>query len=499
MIVLQMSISASILILAIVVIRSLFIHKLPKKTFLVLWGVTLFCLLIPFSINLPSNVGVFYNISTIADRAIALVADATNTQTANPYIGTIPNVPNANDIHTWVTGIVPEGVTQIAPQVSPVVIVWVIGMVGLALFFLVTHFRCRREYKTALPLENDYVNEWLQKQKLWRSIQVRYSDKINAPMTYGIWKPVILFPKTTDWQDNAALLCVLTHELTHIKRFDVLTKWLLAAALCVHWFNPLVWVMYILANRDIEFACDETVVWTFGEKRKSAYALALVGLEEARSGFFPLTNNFAKNAINERIVAIMKLKKRSIVSMAVAFVLVSAVTAGALIVNAQTGDLGNGAPEILNPSPNERRTVEWEWEMQVDVGAFNIDDNENSTELEFFSRSFTDEELAGAMERRQWFIENYAPANVNLIYLNDNYQNTIVIPQGTSEAERRAVMAQNPDAVFRVHIDDFTNVVEMPLNLLAVRRSDEHLHTAEQWAYILERIESGLTFWMDED
>ena len=80
-----------------------------------------------------------------------------------------------------------------------------------------------------------------------------------------------------------------------------------------------------------------------------------------------------------------------------------------------------------------------------------------------------------------------------------DYENAIMIPQGTSEVERRELMERNPDSVFRVHIDDINIAGEFELNLLAVRRSDEHLYTTEQWANILERIEQGLTVWMDED
>lgn len=71
-------------------------------------------------------------------------------------------------------------------------------------------------------------------------------------------------------------------------------KCLLAASLCVHWFNPLVWVMYVLANRDIEISFDEAVVKTFGETTKAAYALSLISLEEKKSRLNPLCNNFSK-------------------------------------------------------------------------------------------------------------------------------------------------------------------------------------------------------------
>ena len=82
-------------------------------------------------------------------------------------------------------------------------------------------------------------------------------DRISSPLTYGILHPVILLPRQNLSLPQETLDCILTHEYVHIRRFDCLLKLLLTAALCLHWLNPLVWVMYLLANRDIELCCDE--------------------------------------------------------------------------------------------------------------------------------------------------------------------------------------------------------------------------------------------------
>ena len=101
----------------------------------------------------------------------------------------------------------------------------------------------------------------------------------------------------------------------HIYRFDTITKLIATYALCIHWFNPLVWVMYILFNRDIELACDESVIRQFGDKSKSAYSLMLISMEAKKSGLSPLCNNFSKNAIEERITAIMNTKRTTIITL----------------------------------------------------------------------------------------------------------------------------------------------------------------------------------------
>ena len=110
------------------------------------------------------------------------------------------------------------------------------------------------------------------------------AGRISSPLTFGVLRPVILVPKKTDWTDETALRYVLEHEFVHIQRFDVLSKLRLIAAGCVHWFNPLVWVMYVLANRDLELSCDETVLRRFGGDIRAAYARVLIRMEAARGG-----------------------------------------------------------------------------------------------------------------------------------------------------------------------------------------------------------------------
>lgn len=303
---LKMSLSAGIIILVIVVIRGVLLHKLPKKTFLILWGVALCRLLIPFSI--PSKFSIFTILNLLKNRyceAELPMAEMPIASNNTVVTETIPTLPEAVSIY-----------------ISPTLAIWLIGLLTCTLFFLITHLRCRKEYRTALPIDNEFVNLWQGENSTRRNVQIRQSDMISAPLTYGIFRPVILLPKQTDWSDENRLRYILMHEFVHIRRFDILTKLLLVTAFCVHWFNPFVWLMYMLANRDIELSCDETVVRIFGREMKSAYAMTLIGLEEKKSRLSPLVNNFSKNAIEERIVAIMKTKRPSLIGIILAFALV---------------------------------------------------------------------------------------------------------------------------------------------------------------------------------
>jgi len=312
--ILQMSLSASVLIVAVVIIRALALHRLPKKTFLVLWGVVVCRLLIPYSIPYRFS---FYTGIDIIKR---MFADNVITSSSPVVIANGANTANIAAAGETIGIGAPTATTAIS--VSPVEIAWSAGMCVCALLFIVAYFKCRREFKTSLPVDNDFVACWLREHSLRRPLQIRQSDRIKAPLTYGVFRPVILLPKTIDCSDEVGLKVILAHEFTHIRRFDTLIKLVLAASVCVHWFNPFVWVMYVLANRDIELSCDETVVRTLGESMKSAYALTLIGWEERKSSLAPLISGFSKNAIEERITAIMKIKKTSLIGMMLALALI---------------------------------------------------------------------------------------------------------------------------------------------------------------------------------
>lgn len=308
---LQMSFSGAVFITAVVMIRAAAINKLPKKTFLVLWELVMVRLLIPFSI--PS----VFSVYTLVTHGLS--------SAALPEVTTDYNMPAVEGVFA-ATGGMEQPPADILSSVSLWFIVWCAGMIPAALFFVISYLRCLMEFRTALPVRSHYVEKWLEQQTLKRPVLVRQSDRISTPLTYGIFRPVILMPKKTDWKNEKQLQYILTHEYVHIYRYDTVTKLLAACALCVHWFNPFVWVMYRLFNRDIELACDESVIRQFGEKSKSAYSLMLINMEAAKSGLLPFCNNFSKNVVEERITAIMKMKKTSLFAICIAAMLIVGVT-----------------------------------------------------------------------------------------------------------------------------------------------------------------------------
>lgn len=310
----KMSAYGAVMVLIVAVIRALAIDRLPKNTFLALWGITLARLLVPYA--LPCMFSVY-------SLAGGLVPPA---KTEPPQAGLSAagaGGPPAADAGAAVPA---AGVSAGAAAMEPYTLIWLAGALVCALFFAAVYLKCLCEFREALPVESRFAQSWLAAHPLRRMVRLRQSDRVSAPLTYGVFRPVVLLPKRTDWKDEAALACVLAHESVHIRRLDAVTKLALAAALCVHWFNPAVWLMYVLANRDLELSCDEAAIRLLGEHTGSAYAMALIRMKEIQSGLRPLCSDFGKYAIEERITAIMKMKKTTRLASAVALVLVLCVT-----------------------------------------------------------------------------------------------------------------------------------------------------------------------------
>ena len=311
---LQMSFLGTVIILLIVVLRAVLINRLPKKTFLILWWIALIQLLVPFSIKSVTSI---YSLLQSIYSDINPVRTA-QTTTFLPIHGNMPEIANG----------LSEAMVQRTESISILSVIWLAGLLLCFGFFAVSYIKCYREFRFSLPVENDILEAWKEKHPLKRSLSIRQTETIAAPLSYGVIRPVILMPKNTEWKNIYQLRYVLEHEYVHIRRLDMLTKLIMIAAVCIHWFNPLVWVMYILFNRDLELSCDETVVRRFGMDIKSVYATALISMEEKKSGLTPLCNSFSKNAIEERIRAIMKIKKTSKFAVMISAVLVIGVTGG---------------------------------------------------------------------------------------------------------------------------------------------------------------------------
>lgn len=301
----EMSWTGGILILAVTLLRAAARDRLPRGAFRALWGVAVLRLLAPVSIPSPWSV---YTLS----EPVRAVVQAPVLPAAAPVLQAAPPAAGA-----------PAGGGTPFPIWTAL---WLAGALLCAAYYAAAYLRCRRRFRTALPVDSPFVRAWLEHCGLRRRVSIRRSGCVDAPLTYGIIHPVILLPESTDWTDTERLDYVLEHELAHIRHFDAAAKLALTAATCVHWFNPLVWLMLSLANRDMELGCDEAVVRRFGADSRTAYARTLIAMEERRSGLGPFASSFSRNAIEERIRAIMKMRKRSLAAVLAAVLLVCGVS-----------------------------------------------------------------------------------------------------------------------------------------------------------------------------
>lgn len=311
---LNLTISGTAFILAIALFRAFALRWLPKGTFVALWWAAALRLLLPLTV--PSSFSVYTLLESLDAPA---AADAPVMVPQVPAAQVIPRVP------VRMAPAVPADLPAPPPEPFPVwTALWLTGAVLLALWFLIRYLRWRRRFREALPVENcPGLETWL---SLRRRVEVRMTDRITAPLAYGIFRPVILLPKILDLRDEEAVTCVLAHERAHIRRLDGLFKLVLAAALCVHWFNPAVWLLYVLANRDMELRCDEAAVLALGEDSRERYALTLIRLAELRNECVPLCGFSHKSGMEERIRAIMSIKKQSLLACAVALALTLGIT-----------------------------------------------------------------------------------------------------------------------------------------------------------------------------
>ena len=467
----QMSVAGGVLILFIVVIRAVAIHRLPKTTFFVLWLIAALRLLLPLSIPLPGGLPV--NVASISDAVQDFAAqnfvqgneEGSSSTQAPPSFA--PDVEPGEQF---------QATAQEIERVPVFVVVWLAGSLLLAAYFTISYLRSLQKFRMSLPDNTPYVQRWLSEHRITRPLEVRSSDLISSPLTYGILRPVILLPKKFDRSDETALQYVLAHEYIHIRRFDAITKILFAATLCVHWFNPLVWVMYVLANRDVELSCDGCVLRMLGEKEKSAYARALIRMEERKSGMSALYSHFSKNAITERIEAIMKFKKTSIAACALALV----VTVGATTAFAVSSSDGNGAHSWIS---RDDATL-------IDLESINAKFSNTGTDAIQFADEADEPKLIDLTDAGSIF-ENGELAMVEL--LDDNSTGRIL------ESAGDCFMSLENGMPMTIGVGNWKQGNTFELNSQSEKANEIKLticstSTGETWPYILETGTGSITF-----
>lgn len=317
---LRMSLIGGGMILIVAFLRLLLQRRVHRSVFLALWVIAALRLLIP--VFIPTGV----EIALPSETSQGLAATAVRTF-----------------VHP--SGRQPVQLTT-ASNGAPLFWLWVSVAALLLIGFAVSHLRSRRAFRFSVPMPEEAE----------LAPNVRLLDGLASPLTYGVFRPIILLPADFDWQDRQKLTQVLLHERTHIRYRDVLVKGLLLIACCLHWFNPTVWLMLFLASQDMEMRCDAAVVRALGRGGKLSYARTLVATERERTFGGVLQTGFSVNSTARRLKALAKANVQPAISVLLTLVTVVMASACFLTVNAagEKAALPNIVPTRVFASDTER-------------------------------------------------------------------------------------------------------------------------------------------------
>lgn len=277
----NLSISASWLILAVLVLRVV-LKKAPKWVMPLLWGVVALRLVCLFSIE--SALSLIPSAETIPSEIVTETREPVLYEQATLDIATNPTLPSAAEV--------PVGVSRQQAQVDFNIysVLWLAGMAALLVHALVSAGKLKRKLATAILLrDNIYESEF-----------------VDSPFVFGVVKPNIYLPMHMD-EGTAAY--VIAHEHAHLARRDHWWKVLGYLVLALHWFNPLVWVAYILFCRDIELACDEKVVKGLDGAARADYSQALLSCAAPKRAVAACPLAFGEGNIKTRVKSALHYKK----------------------------------------------------------------------------------------------------------------------------------------------------------------------------------------------
>lgn len=312
-IILNMTLTASIVIVLVLLAR-LVLRRAPRICSYALWLVVLFRLLCPVSLTADiSLMGLLDTPVTEVTAHTSAAAYVPRDVVHNPEPSVTLPVPGMGEA---ITETLPQGEEQTVadPLEAPVAIatiVWLTGTAAMVIYGVVSLLRLRRRLVGAVPLEKG----------------VYLADHIGTPFVLGLFRPKIYLPSALPEGERGY---ILLHERHHIRRLDHVVKLLAFLALCVHWFNPLVWLMFVLLGRDMEMSCDEAVMKKLGEAVRADYSASLLRL--ATGLHFPAGAPlaFGEGDTRDRVKNVLRWKepKLWLVILSVAVVVVLAVVCG---------------------------------------------------------------------------------------------------------------------------------------------------------------------------
>lgn len=370
--VLNMSITASVAVIVIVILRKIF-RSMPKVIFYAMWAVVLLRLLCPVSI--PSDFA-FLNIMEMPTYTTGQVTNRMEFVPQNIVHNEYPEVhlpvPLVDQI---VNHFIPQGEEQIGadPLEAPVAIatnVWITGIAVMACYAAVSYITLRKKLVGAVKQQDN----------------IYICDYINSPFVIGIFRPRIYLPSTLSEKEQKY---IIMHEKNHIKRLDHIVKLIAFAALLLHWFNPFVWLCFDLLCKDMEMSCDEAVVNQLGGEIKADYSSSLLNLATGRHIFAGAPLAFGEGDTTQRITNLYHMYKPKAVVFAAVAVLFAVVGISLLLnpdtargqifydgtLYIQSGKAQSGGIEGSRNIGDIKEIYDSNYNLSKDLTAKNIDQN----------------------------------------------------------------------------------------------------------------------------
>ena len=342
-IVCNMSLTASVVILAVLAVRRL-LRRAPKVFSYALWAVVLFRLLCPVSVT--SAVSLLGALGAPAQERSAVTSvveyvPADIVRNMAPAVTPLPQEPfpaePGENIISAAPSVTQPDAAPASPLSGPVAVLtltWLMGIALLLLYSVISLLRLRRRLVGAVRLEDN----------------IYLADYIPSPFVMGLFRPKIYLPSTLTETERGY---ILRHEQYHLRRRDHVVKLLSFLALCVHWFNPLVWAAFILAGKDMEMSCDEAVVRELGEDIRADYSASLLSLATGRRIVAGMPLAFGEGDTGGRIRNLLNWKRPQPWIIAVC-----AVVCVGLIALCAANPKGSGTPTEDSPA-DRTETGQW--------------------------------------------------------------------------------------------------------------------------------------------
>lgn len=344
--VLNMSITAGIATLIIIILRASLGKALPRTFSYAMWAIVLYRMICPISFSSIFSMlgGVMTGLDTYTSSVKEVSLSGTlNFQGMSAYrgqeLGLTPDLLQEVPIETT-GGLVPMQMATVPMSTDyftiAVTMLWALGIFALLLYNAVPYIKLCKSMKTS-TFFGDYqlVKECKTAIGMNRRVDVYLSDKVESPFVYGIFRPRVMLPATaactSDGQGREQLRHILLHELYHIRRFDYLIKPLAFMALCVHWYNPVLWIAFRLFDKDMEMSCDEGAVNALKTGTREDYAETLLNMASSRSAILKsYALAFRETNAGERVKHIVKYKKPSLAAGIISVILIILCVIGLL-------------------------------------------------------------------------------------------------------------------------------------------------------------------------